>query len=80
MDDNKYFYLQPIMKFAPRTEFKRIYETINAYNYGSIDQNLIDDHLKKLGFLTVQNNNYNFNQNEYSLLKEKKKLRILLTY
>ena len=70
-EDNKYHYLQPIMKFAPRTEFERIYDTLNSYNYGSIDQNLIKDQLKALGFLTVQNNKIINNQNEYSLLKEK---------
>ena len=73
-EDNKYYYLQPVMKFAPRTEFERIYDTLNSYNYGSIDQNLIKDQLKTLGFLTVQNNKTINDQNEYSLLKEKFKV------
>ena len=72
--ENKNFYLQPIMKFAPRTEFERIYDTLNSYEYGRIDKNLIKEQLKTLGFLTVQNyNNMNY-QNEYSLLKEKFKV------
>ena len=71
---NKNIYLQPIMKFAPRTEFERIYDTLNSYEYGRINKNLIKEQLKTLGFLTVQNyNNINY-QNEYSLLKEKFKV------
>ena len=71
---NKYYYLQPVMKFAPRTEFERIYDTINSYNYGSVDKNIILDQLKSLGFLTIQNNKSLENQNEYSLIKEKFKV------
>lgn len=73
-NENKDFYLQPVMKFQPRTEFERIYDTINSYKYGSIDKNLINEHLKTLGFLTVQNTKNNNNENEYSLLKEKFKV------
>jgi hypothetical protein len=72
--ENKYFYLQPVMKFAPRTEFERIYDTLNSYEYGRIDKNLIKDQLKTLGFLTVQNYKNDFCSNEYSLLKEKFKV------
>lgn len=71
---NKYYYLQPVMKFAPRTEFERIYDTINSYNYGRVDKNIILDQLKSLGFLTIQNNKSLENQNEYSLIKEKFKV------
>ena len=71
---NKNFYLQPVMKFAPRTEFERIYDTLNSYDYGRIDKNLIKDQLKTLGFLTIQNCKNNLFSNEYSLLKEKFKV------
>jgi hypothetical protein len=54
--NKKYFYLQPVMKFAPRTEFERIYDTLNSYNFGSVDKDLIQEQLKTLGFLTIQNN------------------------
>ncbi len=73
-NENKYLYLQPVMKFAPRTDFERIYDTINSYNYGSINKNLIQDQLKTLGFLTVQNYKNNDCSNEYSLIKEKFKV------
>ena len=73
INENKCFYLQPVMKFAPRTEFERIFDTLNSYNYGSIDKTLIKDQLKTLGFLTILNKNNN-EQNEYSLLKEKFKV------
>ena len=72
--ENQYLYLQPVMKFAPRTEFERIYDTLNKYNYGSVDKNLIKDQLKTLGFLTVKNMKVGDCQNEYSLLKEKFKV------
>ena len=73
-NDDKYFYLQPIMKFSPRTEFERIYDTLNSYSYGRVDRNLILEQLKSLGFLTIQNNKNLDNQNEYSLIKEKFKV------
>ena len=73
---NKYFYLQPVMKFAPRTEFERIFDTLNSYNYGSVDRNLILEQLKSLGYLTIQNNKNLENQNEYSLIKEKFKVNV----
>lgn len=79
--ENKYYYLQPVMKFAPRTEFERIYDTLNSYNFGKINKNLIKEQLKALGFLTVKNYTHLKNQNEYSLLKEKFKVsRPTLSY
>ena len=72
--NKKYFYLQPVMKFAPRTEFERIYDTLNSYNFGSVDRNLILEQLKTLGFLTIQNNKSIGDQNEYSLIKERFKV------
>lgn len=71
---NNCFYLQPVMKFSPRTEFERICDSLNSYNYGTIDKNLINEQLKALGFLTVKNYNHLKTQNEYSLLKEKFKV------
>ena len=63
------------MKFAPSTEFERIYDTLNSYEYGRIYKNLIKEQLKTLGFLTVQNyNNMNY-QNEYSLSLLKENLK-----
>ena len=73
-NENQFLYLQPVMKFAPRTDFERIYDTINSYNYGSVDHNLIKEHLKSLGFLTVKNMKVGECMNEYSLLKEKFKV------
>jgi hypothetical protein len=72
--NKKYFYLQPVMKFAPRTEFERIYDTLNSYNFGSVDKDLIQEQLKTLGFLTIQNNKSIGDQNEYSLIKERFKV------
>lgn len=72
--NKNYFYLQPVMKFAPRTEFERIYDTLNSYNLGSVNKNLIQEQLKTLGFLTIQNNYSIGDQNEYSLIKERFKV------
>ena len=76
LNENKitYSYLQPVMKYAPRTQFERIYDTLNSYDYGRIDKTLITDQLKSLGFLKVKNKKYMASQNEYSLLKEKFKV------
>ena len=46
-------YLQPIMKFKPRTDLERIFDTVNLNYYGKIDRNLINDQLKTLGLVTV---------------------------
>jgi hypothetical protein len=71
---NKNFYLQPVMKFSPRTEFERICETLNSYYYGKIDKNLIKQQLRALGLSKVKNYNSLNTQNEYSFLKQKYKV------
>ena len=67
-------YLQPIMKFKPRTDLERIFDTINLNYYGKIDKNLINEQLKSLGLVTVYNMKNPNLQTEYSLLKEKLKV------
>ena len=67
-------YLQPIMKFKPRTDLERIFDTINLNYFGKIDKNLINEQLRSLGLLKVYNKKNPSNQNEYSLLKEKLKV------
>ena len=48
-------YLQPIMKFKPRTDLERIFDAINLNYYGKIDRNVINEQLKALGLVTVYN-------------------------
>ena len=67
-------YLQPIMKFKPRTDLERIFDAINLNYYGKIDRNLINEQLKSLGLVTVYNKKNPKLQTEYSLLKEKLKV------
>ena len=68
-------YLQPIMKFKPRTDLERIFDTINLNYFGKIDKNLVNEQLKSLGLLKVYNKKTpNNNLNEYSLLREKLKV------
>ena len=68
-------YLQPIMKFRPRTDLERIFDTINLNYFGKISKNLVNEQLKSLGLLKVYSNKKNSNiQNEYSLLREKLKV------
>ena len=67
-------YLQPIMKFRPRTDLERIFDTINLNYYGKISKNLVNEQLKSLGLLKVYNKKNATNQNEYSLLREKLKV------
>ena len=71
---NRGKYLQPIMKFKPRTDLERIFDTINSNYYGKIDRNLVNEQLKSLGLVTVYNKKYPKQQNEYSLLREKLKV------
>ena len=67
-------YLQPIMKFKPRTDLERIFDTINLNYYGKIDRYLVNEQLKSLGLVTVYNKKNPKLQTEYSLLKEKLKV------
>ena len=67
-------YLQPIMKFKPRTDLERIFDTINLNYYGKIDKHLVNEQLKSLGLVTVHNKKNPKLQTEYSLLKEKLKV------
>ena len=57
-------YLQPIMKFKPRTDLERIFDSVNLNYYGRIDRNLVNQQLKSLGLVTVYNKKIqNFKQN-----------------
>ena len=57
-------YLQPIMKFKPRTDLERIFDSVNLNYYGRIDRNLVNQQLKSLGVVTVYNKKIqNFKQN-----------------
>ena len=67
-------YLQPIMKFKPRTDLERIFDEINLNYYGKINKNLVNEQLKSLGLLKVYNKKNPSNANEYSLLREKLKV------
>ena len=62
------------MKFKPRTDLERIFDTINLNYFGRINKNLINEQLKSLGLLKVYNKKNPTNQNEYSLLREKLKV------
>ena len=62
------------MKFRPRTDLERIFDTINLNYYGKISKNLVNEQLKSLGLLKVYNKKNATNQNEYSLLREKLKV------
>ena len=67
-------YLQPIMKFKPRTDLERIFDSINLNYYGKINRKFINEQLKTLGLVTVHNKKHPIMQNEYSLLREKLKV------
>ena len=62
------------MKFKPRTDLERIFDTINLNYYGKIDRYLVNEQLKSLGLVTVYNKKNPKLQTEYSLLKEKLKV------
>jgi hypothetical protein len=44
-------YLQPTMRFKPRTELERIFDSANLNSFGRIDKNLINQQLKSLDLL-----------------------------
>ncbi len=46
-NDSKKF-LQPTMRFKPRNDFERIYDSINSVYYGSVSKERLHRHLKTL--------------------------------
>ena len=41
-------YVQPVMRFKPRTDLERIYDSVNLNYYGSINRKIVDRQLKYL--------------------------------
>ena len=64
---------QPLMKFKPRTDIERVIDTINSNYYGRIDNKLIKEQCKALGFNKFQKAKKQ-QSCEYSNLKEKLKV------
>ena len=51
-------YVQPFMRFKPRTDLERIYDSVNLNYYGSINRKIVDRQLKYLD-LNIPNKNLN---------------------
>jgi hypothetical protein len=51
---SKYTYVQPQMRFKPRTELERIFDAINEYSYGRVSKDLINKQLRKLDLNNVK--------------------------
>jgi hypothetical protein len=49
--------VQPSMRFKPRTDLERIYDTINTYSYGKANKSIIDKQLRQLD-LNVSKRNH----------------------
>lgn len=51
---SKYTYIQPQMRYKPRTELERIFDAINEYSYGRVSKDLINKQLRKLDLNNVK--------------------------
>ncbi len=47
-DNSKPIFIQPSMRFRPRTELERIYDSVNKYSFGRADKEIINEQLKSL--------------------------------
>jgi hypothetical protein len=82
--DSKYSYVQPQMRFKPRTELERIFDAINEYSYGRVSKDVINKQLRKLDLNNVKKfKNANFEdemeeENDKILytLREKRKQQV----
>ena len=59
-------YQQPRMRFKPRTEFERIVDTINDYNYGKVNNDLIKKQLKNMELALMKKKLLKEKRNELS--------------
>lgn len=41
-------FVQPNMRYKARTDLERIFETINRYNYGTVDKEIVENQLRSL--------------------------------
>ena len=60
--DNKF--KQPIMRFKPRTDLERIYDTINSVYYGSVKKDLVNKQIKNLQYIKPVNDEVLSNEEE----------------
>ena len=65
---------QPSMRFKPRTDFERIYDTINSANYGSVIKNGLNKQLKTLHLNEAEDFDKSFDDDipDYKLATVKK--------
>ncbi len=65
-------YVQPFMRFKPRTDLERIYDSVNLNYYGSINRKIVDRQLKYLDLTNpMKMDEYNIvNSKSVNTLKE----------
>lgn len=76
-DYEKPVFVQPKMRFKPRTDLERIIETVNTQSYGRIGKSILYKQLKDLELNIVKKTHINQENMElHELIKEKKKKKV----
>ena len=66
--------LQPIMRFKPRTDLERIFDSINLNYFGKMDRNIVNEQLRRLDLIKIINKTKESSGDELNHLKERLKV------
>ena len=66
--------LQPIMRFKPRTDLERIFDSINLNYFGKMDREIVNEQLRRLDLIKIINKTKESSGNELNHLKERLKV------
>jgi hypothetical protein len=68
--------LQPTMRYKPRTELERIYDSANLNSFGRVEKNLINQQLKSLDFLDYKKPSQEEDQYDIPVYQGSNKLKL----
>jgi hypothetical protein len=57
------------MRFKPRTDLERIYDSINSYSYGRINKDIINKQLKSLELNEPETNDFMNEEEDFEIIK-----------
>ena len=66
--------LQPIMRFKPRTDLERIFDSINLNYFGKMDREIVNEQLRRLDLIKILNKTKESSGEELNHLKERLKV------
>ena len=67
-------FLQPSMRYKPRTDLERVFDIVNHYNFGSANRKIINNQLKNLELSGPQNNKKPFYEENLNNVNKKQEV------